>query len=59
MNIFEHNPSAMRIIREAIRRSNKPLNKYSESIHQSTEALSGESNDRMAYDAGMEMERHE
>ncbi len=42
--------------REAIRRSNKPLNKYSEAVHQNTEALTDEVSDRTAADIGMEME---
>lgn len=42
----------------AIQRSNRPLNKYSEAIHNDTEALTGESNDRTAYDCGMEPKRH-
>ena len=45
-----------KIQREAIQRSNRPLNKYNESMHQNTEALTGESNDRTAFDVGTEQE---
>lgn len=55
-DIYKNNPQAQSIIRGAIIRSNRPLNKYSESIHQNTEELSMESNDRTGYDCGMERE---
>lgn len=42
--------------RDAIRRSNKPLNKYSEAVHQNTENLTDDVSDRGAYDVGTEME---
>lgn len=56
MDIFKNNLSAQSVIRNAVARSNKALNKYNESMHQSTEQLSGESNDRTGYDCGIEME---
>ncbi len=56
IDIHKDNLSAQLIIRGAINRSNRPLNKYNESIHQNTEALSGEPNDRTAYDVGTERE---
>ena len=55
-DIYKDNPSAREIIRHAIQRSNKPLNKYNESMHQNTEAITGEPNDRTAYDVGNEPE---
>lgn len=55
-DIYKNNLSAQAIIRSAIARSNRPLNKYNESMHQNTEELSAESNDRKGYDCGMEME---
>jgi hypothetical protein len=39
------------LIRQAIERSNKPLNKYNQSIHMNTEDLSGEPSDRTSADA--------
>jgi hypothetical protein len=44
------------IARQAIERSNRPLNKYNTSLHMSTEELSGEVNDRTGYDVGTEQE---
>lgn len=46
----------LHIQNQAIKRSNRPLNKYNTSIHQNTEALTGEPNDRTAYDVGIEPE---
>ena len=51
-DIYKNNLSAQSIIRSAIARSNR--NKYNESIHQNTEELSAEPNDRTAYDVGEE-----
>jgi hypothetical protein len=44
------------IIRQAVERSNRPANKYNTALHMSTEELSGEPNDRTAYDVGTEQE---
>ena len=41
---------------KAVERSNRPLNKYNTAMHIDTEELSGEVNDRTAYDVGTEME---
>jgi hypothetical protein len=56
MDIFSNNISAREIIRRAIERSNKPLNKYNTAMHTQTEALSGIPNDRTGYDAGNDPE---
>lgn len=56
-DIYANNLSAQRIIRQTIARSNKPTNKYNESLHLHTEELANEPNDRTAYDAGMELEK--
>lgn len=56
-NIYKDNLSAQGIMLRAIQRSNRPLNKYSEAIHQNTEELSGEPNDRNSSDVGMELEK--
>lgn len=58
METYKNNLSAQSIIRGAISRSNKPLNKYNEFIHRNTEELVGESNDRTSYDCGIEMEKY-
>lgn len=55
-DIYKNNLSAQAIIRSALARSNRPLNKYNESMHQSTEEISSEPNDRTSADIGMEME---
>jgi hypothetical protein len=57
--IYGNNLSALSIINKAISRSNKPTNKYNEVVHQNTEELSGEVNDRVGFDCGMEMEKPE
>lgn len=56
MDIFKGNLSAQSVIRNAVARSNKALNKYNESMHMNTEEISGIPNDRTAYDCGMEKE---
>jgi hypothetical protein len=56
MDNFKDNPSAQEIMRHAINKSNRPINKYNFPLHQNTEALTGEQSDRTAYDVGSEME---
>lgn len=56
-DVFKDNLSAQSIIRGAINRSNRPLNKYNESMHQNTEALTGEPGDREPSDIGIEPEK--
>ena len=53
-DIYKDNLSAQSIIRSAIARSNRPLNKYNESMHQDTEAITGIPNDRTSADVGEE-----
>jgi len=48
--------NSLQIQRHAIAKSNKPLNKYNTSLHQDTESLTGEPNDRTAEDIGVERE---
>ena len=55
-DIYKNNLSAQSVIRNAVARSNKALNKYNEGIHMNTEELSSEPNDRTGYDCGMERE---
>lgn len=56
MDIYKDNLSAQIRMRSAIAMSNRPLNKYNESMHQNTEELSSEPNDRTGFDCGMERE---
>lgn len=56
MDIYKNNLSAQSVIRNAIARSNKALNKYNEGMHMNTEELSSEPNDRTSADIGMEMQ---
>lgn len=48
--------NAKSIARQAIERSNKPLNKYNTAMHMDTEELTCETNDRTAYDVGTEQD---
>jgi hypothetical protein len=48
--------NAKQIIRQAIERSNRPLNKYNTAMHMDTEEMTGQPNDRTAYDVGTEPE---
>ena len=56
MDIYKNNLSAQIRMTQAIGRSNKWSNKYNESMHRATEELTGEPNDRTAYDVGTEKE---
>lgn len=55
-NMYRNNPSATRIINEAIRKANGPTMKYNESFSRNVEELTGEPNDRTAYDTGNDPE---
>lgn len=57
-DIYKDNLSAKIIMSQAIKRSNKWSNKYNESMHRTTEELTGEPNDRTACDCGNEPEKH-
>jgi hypothetical protein len=48
--------NAREIMRKAIERANRSLNKYNESMHHDTEVLTGEVSDRTGYDAGNDPE---
>jgi len=56
MDIYKNNLSAQSIIRSAIARSNRPLNKYNEGMHMNTGEIVGEFSDRTSYDTGNDPE---